>query len=1059
MIALALAFVAAGMSATENGSAGQVEGVMQTARKLISGTVVDDSGIPVIGANVIEKGSASNGTISDADGNFTLSVAAGAVLQVSYIGYISAEVEVGTQSSITIRLREDLQSLEEVVVVGYGTQKKVSLTGAVAAINNREIITTKSNNVQNALAGKIAGLKVSAGEPEPGVFDNEFSIRGLGKPLVIIDGVPRDNMVRLDNNEIESISILKDASASIYGTRAANGVVLITTKKGVKSAKFQFEYNGYVGFEHFINLPEPVDAIGFMTLRNEQTANRGEKTLPYTNADFEPYRNGTKKSQDWIFQFLNETPLETQHSISATGGTDKIHFFANLGYYNQEGLWKGGLSSYDRYNLRSNVTAELAKGLTMEMFLNLHYDLRNSQGEGTWRLLDGAYGNPSINPVFIDDNPNFPGVAGNSRHLYLTTTKAAGYHWYAQRNAQTNLALNWDVPWVKNLKLRGMYSYDYRMLDEKEFRTPFVQYRPDYTTSENNYNRYWRQYVGFTNTLLQLSASWSGSLDNHNVSALALYEENVRKADNFEAKRDVVLTSVEELFAGSNSNQEANQQSSKDNESVLHNWVNKAVVGRLNYDYAQKYLAEFSFRYDGSSRFAPDHQWGFFPAVSAGWRLSEEAFIKDSEKLSLINNLKLRASYGLMGDDSDVAYQYLTGYDYPDRGTQGGYSFGNAAGGYTYVYGALPRGIPNPLFSWIESKVLDIGLDADLWNGLLGVEADVFRRTREGMKATRDVTIPGEVGATIAQENLNSDRTDGFELTLKHYNKIGSVRYNFSGFVAASRTMNLHVERAASRNSYANWYDNTNDRYANVAFGMVTNGRYQSFDEIFSGPVIQGSQANAYTLPGDWIWEDWNEDGYISEDDRHPIHTKGEVDNKMKPITTFGASLGAEYRNFDFSMTLQGSGSAWRRYDESDYYEQALGAGNSNLGNGMDIFLDRWRRADESNPSKWQDWLPGNYPSTYATTHGGANRNFIRESWKNESTFWFVNAAYARVKALEIGYTLPDRLSKKLSLQRARIYLNGYNLLTLTKIEFLDPEQPARYPLNRTFNIGANISF
>jgi TonB-linked SusC/RagA family outer membrane protein len=1038
-------------------------GVLQTDGKRISGTVVDESGNPVIGANVVEKGT-SNGTVSDVNGNFSLSVAPNATLQVSFIGYLATNIAVGNRSSITIRLREDSQALEEVVVVGYGTQKKLSLTGAVAAITNEQIVTTKSNNVQNALAGKIAGVKVSQGEPEPGLFNNEFSIRGLGTPLIIIDGVPRENMVRLDNNEIESISILKDASASIYGTRAANGVVLITTKKGQKASKFQFDYNGYLGFERFINLPTPLDAIGFMTLRNEQVANRGEKTLPYSDADFELYRNGTKKSQDWIFQFLNDTPLETQHSISATGGTDKIHFFANLGYYNQEGLWKGGLSSYDRYNLRSNVTAELAKGLTAELFLNLQYDLRNSQGEGTWRLIDGAYGNPTINPVFIDDDPRYPGVAGNSRHLYLTTTKAAGYHWYAERNAQTNLALNWDVPWVKNLKLRGMYSYDWRGLEEKEFRTPFVQYYADKTTSANNYNRYWRQFVGFTNTLLQLSANYSISIENHTLSALALYEENVRKADNFEAKRDVILTSVEQLFAGSNSNQEANQQRTKDidgrNVSVLNHLVNKAAVGRLNYDYASKYLAEFSFRFDGSSRFAPKRQWGFFPAVSGGWRLSEEAFIKENGNLSkIINNLKLRVSYGLMGDDSDVAYQYLTGYDYPNTSNQGGYSFGNNAGGYTYVYGITPRGVPNPDFSWISSKVIDIGLDVDLWSGLLGVEADVFRRNRDGMKATRDVVIPGEVGATIAQENLNSDQTDGIELTLSHRNKISEFRYNVSAFIAASRTKNLHIERAASRNSYSNWYDNSDNRYTNIAWGIDQIGNYQSFDEIFTGPIGGGSQANAYLLPGDWIFEDWNEDGIINGDDRHPIHTKGEVDGRMKPIATYGVNLGAEYKNFDFSLTLQGSGSTWRRNDETDYYEQALGSGNSNAGNGMDIFMDRWHRADEANPNKWQDWIPGYYPSTYATTHGGSNRNFLREDWRNESTFWFYNAAYARVKSVELGYTIPSYLTKKLSVERARFYFNGFNVLTLTSAKFLDPEQPARYPLNRSYNIGVNISF
>jgi TonB-linked SusC/RagA family outer membrane protein len=985
------------------------------------------------------------------NGNYSINVTDKAVLIFSYVGFATQEITVGARRTLDVILQEDSQSLDEVVVVGYGSQKKLTLTGAVTAINTKQIVTTKSGNVQNALAGKIAGVKISQRTSEPGVFNGEFSIRGMDAPLFVIDGVPRENMPRMDANDIESISILKDASAAIYGTRAGNGVVLITTKKGANNTKFKMEYNGYVGSETFMMKTKPNDAIGYMTLMNEREYNQNNPTAPFTQTQIDDYRNGTKQSQDWMFQFINEHPIETSHSISASGGTDKVKYFTNFGYFNQEGMWASKAASYDRFNLRSNITAELAKGLTGEVFLNLMKDHRNRQAEDSWRTFDGVWGQIPINPVFIDDDRNYPGNAANSRHAYIMTTPSlSGYNWYEQRHVQTNLALNWEIPWVKGLTARGMYSYDYLGYEDKTFRVPEVQYNPDKTIGNvNNYIPITRTYVGMTNTLLQLQLSYSKSINLHNINAVALYEESDRQSDNFRAQRDGTIFTVEQLFSGSSSTQQASQNTNMELDpntsvSVLHHFVNKAIVGRLAYDYASKYIAEFSFRYDGSSKFAPEHQWGFFPSVSGGWRVSEENFFKDN--IPQINNLKVRASYGVLGDDGKATYQFYSGYDYPVA--DNGYIFGGKI-----INGINMRGIPNTLLSWISSKMIDIGVDAEAWNGLLGASVDVFRRDRTGLMATRQITLPGEVGANFSQENLNSDVMKGLEITLTHRHKIGSdFKYNASVNMAFDRTQNKHVERAESGNSYRNWRDNNTNRLTDIHWGYDYLGQYQNFDQIFGGPVYENG--NAYMLPGDLMWDDWNEDGIIDANDEHPIAFNAKRDGKMKPLLTYGATLGAEYKGFDFTAVFQGIGTAYRRDNDPDIFEYPLSGGNAasnGLGNGWSAFMDRWHRADETNPTKWQDWVPGKYPSTYKNN----NRGFIVKN----SFFWIYDGQYLRVKSLELGYTIPKRLTQKLAIERTRFFFNGFNLFTFSKMETLDPEQPERYPLNKSLNFGVSVQF
>lgn len=1009
----------------------------------VTGKVTDSNGDPIVGANLIEKGT-RNGIITDMNGEFSISIKKGAILQISYIGYVTQEIVVNNQNELDIKLIEDTKAIDEVVVVGYGTQKKVTLTGAVAAIDNDGITTTKTGNIQNALSGKIAGLKIHQETSEPGKFSNSFSIRGMGGPLVVIDGVPRDNLVRLDANEVESISVLKDASAAIYGVRAANGVLLVTTKKGERNTKFKLDYTGYYGISHTLKTGNPMDAIGYMQTQNEKSLNMGATTVPFPQEAFDPYLNGTKQSTDWLQDMQFNTP-QTYHSVSATGGTDKLDYFLSFGYNHEDGFWKSGDLNYERFNLRSNVSATITKGLKTEVLLNLMTDTKNQPSmTGADGVMRGMWMQVPTNPYYANDNPEYPYSAADGVHPQkVMYADESGYVRNSQRLVQTNLALEWEIPWVSGLKARGMYSYDYTGYDNKTFGKKYDLYDYDPGTEEyrvisaQSPSYVKREYSENVNTLLQLSLSYAQRFnEKHNVSALFLYEESDRKGDNFYAQRELSLDVLDQLFAGNATNQQGSMDAGQ-----LYHLAYKALVGRLNYDYASKYLFEFSFRYDGSSKNATAHRWGFFPSGSIGWRLSEENFMKENESLQFINNLKIRVSYGLLGDDSATnGYQFLTGYNYPS----GGYIFDS-----DYVNALSLRGMPNLNITWYKSKLIDVGLDAELWNGLLGATFDVFQRDRSGLLGTRLGSLPDQVGSSLPQENLNSDMTRGLELTLTHRNKIEDFSYNFSGNIALSRSMTKYNERAPANNSYENWRNNPNDRWNNIWWGYGYNGQFQSFDEIWkSGLIYPDAQANTLLLPGDLIYEDWNGDGCIDSNDMYPVS----MNNRSDPVITYGFSIGAEYKGFDLNLVFQGTGMRWMRYGEF-YTNQLLWDRNS-----LDIFLDRWHRADQFDPNS--EWVAGKYPSTWGG-YGNVRGNFIRDM---SSPFWILNASYLRLKSLELGYTIPKKLSMKVGMQKARLFFNAYNLFTLSDVKMIDPESTdtsngAPYPMNQTFNFGVNVSF
>lgn len=1023
----------------------------QNADVTVSGTISDKSGTPIIGAAVINPSDPSKGCVSDIDGRFSMKARPGIELNVSCIGYSGYKFTVRPDiSEYRIVLSEDALMLEETVVVGYGVQKKVTMTGSVSAVRNEDIVSTKNENVQNMLTGKVAGLRVLQTSSEPGQFASSMDIRGFGSPLVVIDGVPRDNMSRVDPEDIESISVLKDASAAVYGVRAANGVILITTKKGGKG-KASVNYTGNMTWQIPASFPGLTDAVDWMTLYNERSMhNVDNQKITYPDSQIEEYRNGTKTSTDWKNEVFRKAAPQTQHNISVTGGTEKITYYTSIGYQYQESFFKTNPNNYEKYNLRSNISARIAENLKFDLNLSGMMDERTSGPYSTSDIIRAMWLMQPMDQVWYDEAEHKywqPGNTGLQNPVAMMNKDVTGHYSYKSKWFQSSASLTYDLPWVKGLSVTGLYSYDYINNENKEFKTAYSLYNisgQEFTwLSESEApNRIARYYYAKNHSLWNVQANYRNAFGKHSVAALVLFENSHKVGDNFYGHRQVSLP-VDQIFAGNSEKQQILQSQSK---SSLYDFANQSLVGRLNYDYAGKYMAEFSFRYEGSSIFPSNTRWGFFPSFSAGYRISEEQFWKSSP-LEFINNFKLRASWGRMGDDSAADYQFVSGYNYPASGGSSTTLPSGSVFDGSFVSSSNAKGLVNNSITWYTSDILNIGADVEAWNGLFGMTAEYFRRHRDGLLATRVNSLPGIVGAVLPQENLNSDLTQGFELELSHNGRAADLTWQVKGNVSYTRTKTLHYEQAHQGNSYLDWRYNNNDRYNNIWWGYAGNGRIEDWNEIYYNPVYIGRG----TVPGDYEYVDWNGDGWINDLDVHPIANTGSM-----PRIFFGLTLSAAWRGLDFTMLLQGAGQRYVALREFMY--QPLWADT----NALTYFLDRWHPSSpDANPyDPSTEWVRGEYAYT------GSSPNA-------QSDFNVRNAAYLRLKNIELGYSLPDKWMKKINLQGVRFYVSAYNLLTLSGLKYLDPEVNIstdfnqnglaalgyNYPLNKSVTLGLNIKF
>ncbi|MDD4589091.1 MAG: TonB-dependent receptor [Parabacteroides sp.] len=997
--------------------------------KIIKGIIADESGEPIIGANIIEKGT-QNGTISDADGHFTLEIKNNATLIISFIGYKTKEFVVGNVSSINIKLSEDTETLSEVVVVGYGVQKRASVTGSVASIQAKDITTVKTANVTNTLAGKLPGLRAVQRSGAPGDDAASIDIRGFGSALVIVDGVERD-FKQLDANDIESISILKDASAAVYGFKGANGVILVTTKKG-QIGKPKIDYNGYVGIQNITRYPELLNGYEYATLYNEAQQNVGI-TAPYSNEDLDRFKQGIGTT-DWYEEVIRKTSPNMYHNLSISGGAEKIKYYFSLGYTDQEGIYKSKDYSFKKYNVRSNISAEIVKGFTVDLQLSGRLDTRNKPYEADPITRSIQMAKP-VNAIYANNNENYwsnPGDKGNP--VQLSNIDNIGYDRRDRREFNGSITFNWEIPWLKGLSAKTLLAYDYNNQYTRQWYKEYYEYA--YNQSTEAYNVTGSHTISELTTQSdnyfkpngQISLNYKNTFGKHDIGVLALWEFYNDRTDWVKAYRQFTVGAIDQMGAGDKTN-----ISNDGNASVS---AHEGLVGRINYAYANKYLAEFSFRYDGSYKFDPDKRWGFFPAASLGWRISEEDFFK--EALPMFSNFKIRGSYGKVGDEGDfAAYQYLTGYTYPS----GNYVLGSSG----LSNGAKDKGMPNTNLTWYKSTTANVGFEASLISGLITTEFDYFIRKRDGLLATRQLSLPTTFGQTLPQENLNSDKTKGFEIVLGHHNKINDFTYDIKTNFSTTRIYNRHIERAASSNMYDDWRNNSNDRYQNIQWGKKVIGQFQSYDEILNAP-IQDNNGNKSLMPGDLRFEDVNNDGIIDDKDNKPIG------HGNTPRMYYGLNLSGEYKGFDLTIFFQGA-AGHEVFISGDVMAPFIQQG---LGNGFAIWLDRWHR---ENPSDMNSkWIPGYMPALRPT---GFSANESNNTWTMHK------ANYLRLKTLELGYTFPKKWIDNLGIDKLRIYLNSFNMLTFTSREgimkYMDPENSESslryYPQMKTFNFGVNLTF
>lgn len=736
----------------------------------VKGHVSDVNQELLIGVSIQEKGT-SNGIITDVNGGFSLEVSPKATLVVSYVGYATQEFPIKNQTDFDIVLQEDAQLLNEVVVVGYGTQKKGNLTGAIASIKSDEILTTTHSSLAQNLQGKVAGLQIRQQSGEPGSFDNMISIRGFGTPLYVIDGIPRDGsgeFQRLNPTDIESISILKDASAAIYGLNAANGVILVTTKKGQKG-KPRFNYSGVFGWQKPTDVPEMMNAGQFMDIKNEASINAGGEPI-LTKEELMKWKEGAPgyESTDWYDEAMKGSAFQQQHNFSVTGGSENVDFFFSLGYLTDNGIVKNDGFDYEKYTFRSNLSAKLSKHLTAEVLIGGRYDTKKTPRFTFFDIFKATRAAWPTERPFANNNPDYPSkVFLDNNPVAMSDPDIVGYSQTNNKALQTTASVKYDVPFVQGLQIKATGAYDSNMYMGKNAHRSY-----DVFTYASETDTYLKQTIGapayinnsyddHNKLVLQAQVSYQRLFNKrHNVGVTLVYEQSKYWYRNSSLHRDYDFYTNDQVDQGSVNNMKNGGYETEE--------ASMSYIGRFTYDYMSRYLVEFAFREDGSYRYAPGARWGFFPVVSVGYRISEEKFIKDN--LTFIDNLKLRASYGTVGENTGEPFQYVQGFSTTGGG---GYSFVDGV----YTGGAASPGIINPNLTWLKSKTLNIGIDVGLFKGLLNFEMDLYQRDRKGLLAKRNLSLPNTFGGSLPDENINSDRVRGIDLSVSHNNSIGSFHY------------------------------------------------------------------------------------------------------------------------------------------------------------------------------------------------------------------------------------------------------------------------------------------
>ncbi len=1011
-----------------------------TEQIIIKGKVVDNvtkEALPGVNVVIIDY---KIGTSTNSEGEFEISIPVENVtLSFSFIGYITKEM-VARSGYMEVFLEPETTLIDDVVVVGFGAVKKENLTGAISNIKNEDILKTTHTSLAQNLQGKIAGLQIRQNSGQPGDFDETINIRGFGSPLYVIDGIPRGGSVefqKLNPEDIESISVLKDASAAIFGINAANGVIIITTKRG-RSGNAKFHLNNVVGIMVPTDVVEMCNASQYMDIRNDAGVNAGGTPF-ISQEELEKYHNGEPGyiGTDWYDVTFKPFALMDQHTISTEGGNDFATYFVSMGYQNEGSILRSNDMYYKKYTYKSSITANLTKNLVASVILSGRFDNKFQPGGSYFNIFKGTRVSLPTDEVYANDNPDYlSNVYGNLHPLALSDADISGYTSTKGKLFNSIASLTYNAPFLKGLQVKGIFSYTTNDSFIKDLEKSYKVYTYDSETESyipnvlQSPSTISNAITDVNNTVFQAHLIYNKTVAaKHNIGATLAYEQRQSFSRYSYLSRDYDFFTNDQINQGSTNNQQT--------DGTEVETANLSYIGRFTYDFNKKYLLEFAFRYDGSYRYHPDRRWGFFPVISGGWKISEESFIKD--QIPSISNLKLRGSYGLVGEDSGVPFQYLSGFSTTGGG---GYEFSNGV----YTNGVASPSLTNEYLTWSTSAIADIGLEFGIFHGALFGELDIYQRDREGLLATRLVSLPNTFGATLPQENINSDRVQGIDFSLNFRDKIHDFSYTISANFNYSRTKYLYIESAPYTSSYSRWKYGATDRWSDIVWAYTYAGQFTSEDDVSSSPGQNGTLGNLNELPGDFKYADINGDGIINQNDMLPIFTNG------TPKIHYGLNINARYKGFDLNILLQGSAMYTLMFNE--VYATVMCFN----GNTPAYFWDRWHLEDPYDPTS--EWVAGKYPPSRTWDVSGY-------SMYNESNRWRYDASYVRLKSLELGYSIPASL-KWLSLSDIRVYFNAHNLFTICN-KFVRPFDPEKiegsysagftYPLTKSYNFGVNITF
>lgn len=1006
--------------------------------KTISGKVVDEDGLPLPGVSVIVKGT-TIGIVTNLDGEYTLSgiPADSKVLVFSFVGMKKQEMNIGNQNTINITLEAESIGLDEVIAVGYATQKKANVVGSVATVSGEQIAAIPAADVTNTLSGRMSGVTGIQGTGEPGQSSTTLLVRGrttlgdrddnpeLTAPLVVIDGVPGRSLGDVDPVDIESVSVLKDASAAIYGSAAANGVILVTTKRG-QSGKPRMSYQFYQGFMTPTILPKVTNAGDYATMLSEyQDYENKERT--YSNEDIALFYSGrdpwVHPNSDWVGDLVDKWTTTSKHNFSIDGGANGMRYYVSLGYKNEEAIYKQESTNYKQYNLRAKLEMPITDWLTTSVdyagFLNNKmYPTKSAgaiYGQSTrllptrWSFWPNGLPGPDIE---YGDNP------------VVTSTFEGGYNDQKDYINQFTFKATITPPMVEGLTLSGYYTYDVSNWYRKEFRKPWTLYAEnwdsatydsegyvtnmDLTPSLRGYSspELAETYQRNIRKLANFSFNYARDFGEHSVSLFGAYEQIDQQNNEMGAFRKYYISDVVQTI-------DAGSDTDKDNWGWTWIYARKSLIARANYSYAGKYLVEAIFRRDGSLKFPPDSRWGNFPGLMVGWRASEENFWQ--ENLSAINYFKLRASYGRMGMDPGDPFQFMNKYV---LGT--GLTMGT---GKTVETVVQQEGVANPNITWEKQTTYNLGFESQILDNLISFDGDFFYSKRSDILASRDASVPQFTGLALPDENIAEVDNRGFELQLGYHKNItndlrvdvvGQFSYNHNEVVFMDEPERAEEWQQRTGHPYGAWlmYD---------AIGVFAD------DAALSYPHWDGAK------PGDVIFRDVDGDGAITSDD------KILVDKTDMPEVSYGLSVDVSYKNWNLSLLAQGQG---------EYYRM-------NIADG--------RRGEAGNYLQWSfdnRWTPENTQTDVARAY---NRDDLYWSFdRNMSTYHLDNMAYCRLKNAVITYTIPNTVFGNLGISRAQVFFSGNNLFLLYAAQKnFDPEigAPMTYPAVKTYALGVKVTF